>query len=241
MFRLAITPFFCRTRYQKSLAKLLQKAKYRLHRELDIGHFLKKIRDSRNLVLSFAQSKTFNPDTLYRDYQNHYTNTIQISLETDGSIEQEFADPLPVEYKDPQPVCVCPDLGEDNIVKIAETAYNILKTETELNHQMNESLKKKKAAVDNTMEGGTSDRSSRDKSFIPITFTKLQEDEDATPKKFFPVIMHPPETDAETVAKLAGEEVQIGENNAAPGGAVGDKADDILSEHISPRQINDEV
>jgi hypothetical protein len=34
---------------------------------------------------------------------------------------------------DPQPVCVCPDLGEENLVKIAETAYGILKCETELN------------------------------------------------------------------------------------------------------------
>jgi hypothetical protein len=27
---------------------------------------------------------------------------------------------------------VCPDLGEENLIKIAETAYSILKKETEL-------------------------------------------------------------------------------------------------------------
>jgi hypothetical protein len=60
---------------------------------------------------------------------------------------------------------------------------------------MNESLKKKKA-VDNTMEGGTSDRSSR-KSIIPLTFS-AKDNGDATPKKNIPVIMYPPETDVET-------------------------------------------
>ena len=97
------------------------------------------------MVMSYAQSKTFNPDTLYKDYQNHYSNTVQISLDTEASIEEEFAQPLPVDYQDPQPVCQCPDLGEENLVKIAEIDYNILKNETELNNQMNESLKKKKS------------------------------------------------------------------------------------------------
>lgn len=58
---------------------------------------------------------------------------IDVDLNTDQSIEEEYALPIAVEYKDPQPLCVCPDLGEENLVKIAETAYNILKCETELN------------------------------------------------------------------------------------------------------------
>ena len=47
------------------------------------------------------------------------------------------------------------------------------------------------------MEGGTSDRSSH-KSIVPIMFTKPPENDDATPKKNIPVIMHPPESEVET-------------------------------------------
>jgi len=46
---------------------------------------------------------------------------------------------------EPQPVCVCPDLGEENLVKIAETAYGILKCETELNQKIGESIRRKKS------------------------------------------------------------------------------------------------
>ena len=56
IFRLSITPFFCRTRYQKALHRMIAKANYKLHRELDIGHLLKNIRDSKSLVMSFATS-----------------------------------------------------------------------------------------------------------------------------------------------------------------------------------------
>jgi len=58
---------------------------------------------------------------------------IDVEINTERSIEEEFAQPIGVDYMDPQPVCVCPDLGEENLVKIAETAYGILKCETELN------------------------------------------------------------------------------------------------------------
>jgi hypothetical protein len=46
----------------------MKKAEYKLHKELDIGPFLKNNRDSRNLVKSFHTSKVFDPDTLYADY-----------------------------------------------------------------------------------------------------------------------------------------------------------------------------
>lgn len=55
---------------------------------------------------------------------------MDVQLPTEKSIEEEYALPIDVDYYDPQPVCVCPDLGEENLVKIAETAYNILKCET---------------------------------------------------------------------------------------------------------------
>ena len=61
---------------------------------------------------------------------------IDVGLKTDRSIEEEYALSIGVDYYDPQPVCVCPDLGEDNLVKVAETAYNILKSEKDLNVRM---------------------------------------------------------------------------------------------------------
>ena len=122
----------------------MKKAEYKLHKELDIGPFLKNNRDSRNLVKSFHTSKVFDPDTLYTDYQTAYDNVVQISLNTDESIEEELAPPIPVEYKDPKPVCQCPDLGEENLKMLAETAYGILKCETELTVKMEESIKERK-------------------------------------------------------------------------------------------------
>ena len=57
-------------------------------------------------------------------------------MEYQKSFEEEHADPIPVKYLNPKPVCVCPDLGEANMIAIAETAYKILKSETELNLKM---------------------------------------------------------------------------------------------------------
>lgn len=81
------------------------------------------------------------------------------------SIEEEFSAPLPIFYKEPKPVCVCPDLGQENIVKIAETAYGILKSETELNLKMEESIRKRRRMrVEDTgshNEGGESGEGER--------------------------------------------------------------------------------
>lgn len=141
---LGCLPSCCRTRYQKALGRLMKKADYKLHRELDIGPFLKNVRDGRNLVKSFSTSKVFDPDTLYTDYQTHYSNVVHISMNTDDSIEEELAPPIPVEYIDPKPTCVCPDLGQANLQSLAETAYGILKCETELTVKMEESIKARK-------------------------------------------------------------------------------------------------
>jgi hypothetical protein len=58
---------------------------------------------------------------------------VNVDIDTDESIEEEFQPPLPINYRDPKPVCVCPDLGQENMTKIAEIAYGILKSEKELN------------------------------------------------------------------------------------------------------------
>lgn len=88
---------------------------------------------------------------------------IDVELNTEQSIMEEYALPIAVEYMDPQPLCVCPDLGEENLVKVAETAYNILKCETELNQKMEASIRQKRNMRDgqskashnaSTLEGG---------------------------------------------------------------------------------------
>jgi len=48
-------------------------------------------------------------------------------METQNSVAAEYAPAIPVMYIDPKPTCVCPDLGEENLVKITETAYKILR------------------------------------------------------------------------------------------------------------------
>jgi hypothetical protein len=62
---------------------------------------------------------------------------------------------------DPQPVCVCPDLGEENLVKIAETAYGILKCETELNQKIGDSVKNKKKSTKGFGTGSRGGRSEK--------------------------------------------------------------------------------
>lgn len=57
----------------------------------------------------------FNPPAVLKEYQTHYVNTLCISQNTLDSIEEEYADPIPVDYAEPRPTCVCPDLGEDNM------------------------------------------------------------------------------------------------------------------------------
>ena len=45
-------------------------------------------------------------------------------METDLSIEEELADPIPVDYVTPTPVCQCPDLGEENLLTITQLAVD---------------------------------------------------------------------------------------------------------------------
>lgn len=43
-----------------------------------------------------------------------------------------MANPIPVDYMEPNPVCVCPDLGEENMFKITNAALQSLKAEPQL-------------------------------------------------------------------------------------------------------------
>lgn len=166
---LGLTPRCCRTKGQTALNRLLTKGYNKLQRELDIGAFLKRSRDAQNLVLSYMNSRCFNPQTLYSDYQQHYSNVIDVDINTERSIEEEFAQPIGVDYMDPQPVCVCPDLGEENLVKIAETAYGILKCETELNQKIGDSVKNKNRTKSSKGFGGGSRGGRSEKGNNPTT------------------------------------------------------------------------
>jgi len=137
----------CRSPYQKSLARLLKKLDQKIHRELDIGPHLRKLRDTHNYTKSFATSEVFDRKSLILDYKNEYTNVVNISIDTDESVLREFENPKPIKYVSPTPYCVCPDLGEENLIKITETAYKILKGEikltSELGKQVDDDRKKK--------------------------------------------------------------------------------------------------
>lgn len=121
---------------------------------MEIGHLLKDIRDAKHAVRSYSKARVFNPPNLLKEYQTHYANTLQISLNTLDSIEEEYQEPIPVDYAEPQPTCVCPDLGEENLFKITQSAIDTLKAESHLMGLMEENSKKKKASH----EGGHSDR-----------------------------------------------------------------------------------
>lgn len=62
---LALTPRCCLSAKLKSLRKYLIKAENKMHRELDLPLFLKRVRDSQNLVMSYMTSKCFDSNTLY--------------------------------------------------------------------------------------------------------------------------------------------------------------------------------
>lgn len=51
--------------------------------------------------MSYSTSKVFDPDTLFNNYQTAYCNIVDISMNTEASLEDEFSLPLPVNYIDP--------------------------------------------------------------------------------------------------------------------------------------------
>ena len=70
MMLLNMTMPCCRSPYQNSLARLLKKIDQKLHRELDLGPHLRKLRDTHNYSKSFATSEVFDKKSLITDYEN---------------------------------------------------------------------------------------------------------------------------------------------------------------------------
>lgn len=85
---LNLTPYFCRSNYQRSIATLLSKAEYRLHKELNLAPMLAKLNECHNFVQSLI-ANVDSPDELKKGYAAHYSNTIQISMNEDKSLSIE--------------------------------------------------------------------------------------------------------------------------------------------------------
>ena len=71
-----------------SLAKLLTKAEYRLHGEMNLGPMLTKIQECHNFVRSLATSLD-TPSNLRNEYKTHYSNTIEIGMGMNKSLSFE--------------------------------------------------------------------------------------------------------------------------------------------------------
>ena len=135
-----------------------------------ITNIIKKAREANNLAVSYATSNCFVPPDLRKEYESHHSNAVHISLRTDKSIEEEFADPIQVDYREPKPVCVCPDLGEENLVTITDRAYHVLKGEAKLTAELERQIRSKQGSKsvanvsarhsvkEGTHEGGTGER-----------------------------------------------------------------------------------
>lgn len=91
---------------------MFYKGENKLHKELEIGTLLKSIRDSNHTAKSLANTKEFSQPQVYNEYQTQYPNTLQISLNTLDSIEEEYQNPIPVTFVNPNPVEAEPRIGE---------------------------------------------------------------------------------------------------------------------------------
>ena len=119
-------------------------------------------------------------------------------METQNSVAAEYAPPIPVMYMDPKPVCQCPDLGEENLVKITETAYKILRGQTKLTQELedqikNDRSKKRGSQKTSTLEGGESMPAENEMMYLDnsgIHNSKKSRKSDRTPH-----IMQPPFSD----------------------------------------------
>lgn len=47
---------------------MFEKGQHRLHRELEVGHLLRSIREAKYPVRSFASARVFNPPDLVKEY-----------------------------------------------------------------------------------------------------------------------------------------------------------------------------
>ena len=107
----------------------------------------------------------FQFGVLYDKYEDHHSNVVDIDMYTDESIEEDLQPPIQIDLIPDIliPECKCDVMTEEKLTKISEIAYGILKSEVELNRQLEELAQKKKKKEDqnsqkaSTLEGGNSD------------------------------------------------------------------------------------
>ena len=85
IIRLYLTPKCFFTYYQMALDRLLKKAFAKMDRELEISHIMKRVRDSDKLCKSMELTEIFKG--LKKRYKNNYINVLNVSMETEQSIE----------------------------------------------------------------------------------------------------------------------------------------------------------
>jgi len=56
-------------------------------------------------------------------------------------VGEEYSPPLPIKYLNPKPICTFPDMGEENLLRITEVVYKILKGETKLQQTIDEKIR----------------------------------------------------------------------------------------------------
>lgn len=145
IFRFNLTPFFCRTSYQRALATLLRKAEYRLHKELNLAPLLFKLTECHNLVRSLATGVE-SPADLRAAYAPHYSNNIHISLIEEKSLLEEEAGPIPASQAF--------SVSAQNVQQLGEVAYKCLSEEREFYQKLDAKIEEKRRAKAKLKEDG---------------------------------------------------------------------------------------
>ena len=92
-------PFLCRSKKLHALDRVLQKANYRIHKELDVASVLRRVRESNYFVQSFFTNETFDADEIQTFTELHHDNIVDPNLPSDDSIYMEF-NPMQISNKD---------------------------------------------------------------------------------------------------------------------------------------------
>ena len=116
---------------------------------MNIAPLLKKIQECHNFVRSLATTLDI-PYDLKKEYDTHYSNTVQISMGIEKSLEFEdeaLHHPIPVQQTF--------NMTSDNIKNIADVAYKTLSNQREFYTKLNEKVILKRALKEAGEDGMT--------------------------------------------------------------------------------------
>mmetsp|Transcript_22319 Transcript_22319/g.34533 ORF Transcript_22319/g.34533 Transcript_22319/m.34533 type:complete len:219 (+) Transcript_22319:2736-3392(+) len=188
------------TYYQMALERAIDKSKSKIQRELEISTMMKRIRDSDKLCRSFEQSELFFG--LRKRYKFDYTNVINVSLDTQQSLNEEYAPPIqppdvPFQrkkfkhyrevqdgYYHGQHMLEPFDLDRDTMQIISKTVWKKLKQDGELMAKVQEDLKQE-MMIDQLKyaKGIDLDRQKQAKSEKSVRAPKIEKPDSAEHKK----------------------------------------------------------